>query len=88
MSMDLDLFCFMVPVMIPSAVLLSVIILVAGCGWPMSMRQFLVEMASCPFLFREVLELVLDGCFVGLFVSAGYCFTAFAHSCPGFWGFL
>jgi hypothetical protein len=38
MSIDLDLFCFIVPLMIPSAVLLSVIILVAGCGCPISMR--------------------------------------------------
>jgi hypothetical protein len=47
------IFFVLYPLMIPLAVLLSVIILVAGCGCPISMRQFLEEIASCPFINSE-----------------------------------
>ncbi len=49
MSIDLDLLCLMVLLVIPAAVELSVLMGVGGCGCPISSKIVLSIITSCPF---------------------------------------
>ena len=61
MSIALDLFCLTVPLMTPCAVLLSVNIGVAGCGWPSSSSVVLSGNACLAFMKRAaILALAAD----------------------------
>ena len=60
MPMALECFCFIVPLMIPLAVLLPVFIGAAGCGWPMASRQCLIAAASLAFKYGQMSILWID----------------------------
>ena len=49
-NMALDLFCWMVELTMPLAVLLSVQMGVRGCGWPNSASVVLIGTASLAFM--------------------------------------
>jgi hypothetical protein len=70
MSIDFDCFCFTVLFMIPSAVLLSVCIGVAGCGWFNSSNVIRIGTASFAFIYNPPHSASAADCITDLIIFA------------------